>query len=374
MFRPSKGISVAQPPELAGGTGFTFEDAVAATYLTALLREGYAPGIENCIVVRVALQQRDFGQPLDDVIVDFQTEASEAARLSLQVKRSLIISSAKTNTDFRDIVRDSWNTLCKDDFRRGIGRYGAAVGEIASGKARDLRTLCELARASPTPEDFKARSAPGGNASNGVKEVRDDIVTLIKETTGASCDIEAIHQFLAHFILIEYDFLHKGGTSLPNALNSIQACLATGHTTQAPAAWATLCRIAREGAGRSAVFDRPCLVRELSTTVRLASAPSLRGDLDKLAMLTRQWLEDIEDDVGGTRLERAGLTSKLKEQLANSRLVQIRGLPGSGKSVLLRRCVEADLEYGPVLLLKSGRLGACPRKGYARLIIGLHEG
>lgn len=155
---------MAQPPELAGGAGFTFEDGVAGSYLAALLQQGYAPGVENRIVTRVALQQRDFGEPLDDVIVDLRSEAGESARLSLQVKRSLIISRAKTNADFRDIIRDSWATLSKPDFGRGVDRYGAAVGEVASGKARDLRTLCELARASVTSVDFEVRFAPGGSS------------------------------------------------------------------------------------------------------------------------------------------------------------------------------------------------------------------
>lgn len=105
-----------QSPELTGGEGFTFESTAAAFYLTELLAESYAPGIDDRSVVRVSVQQRAFGEPLDDVIVDFEDAAKNPARLSLQVKRSLTISGAKTNTDFRDIIRDSWATLRKPDF------------------------------------------------------------------------------------------------------------------------------------------------------------------------------------------------------------------------------------------------------------------
>lgn len=73
-----------QSPELAGGAGFTFEDRVAATYLAALLGEGFAPGIADLRVSRVAQQQRDFGEPLDDVVVDFGSAGGHEARLSLQ--------------------------------------------------------------------------------------------------------------------------------------------------------------------------------------------------------------------------------------------------------------------------------------------------
>ena len=74
-----------------------------------LLAEAFAPGIKDRVVCCVSVQQRDFGEPLDDVIVDFRSATGEPARLSLQVKRSLTISDAKSNTDFREVVRDSWS-------------------------------------------------------------------------------------------------------------------------------------------------------------------------------------------------------------------------------------------------------------------------
>jgi hypothetical protein len=96
-----------QSPELTGGAGFTFEGLVSARYLAALLCEHAGPGTEGAIVSAVAVQQRDFGEPLDDVIVDFKRHDGQVGRLSLQAKRSLTISSAATNDDFREIVHDS---------------------------------------------------------------------------------------------------------------------------------------------------------------------------------------------------------------------------------------------------------------------------
>ncbi len=113
---------MTQSPELAGGEGFTFEGDAAAFYLVALLAEAYAPGIDDRTVVRVSVQQRDFGEPLDDVIVDFEDASKNPARLSLQVKRSLTISSAKTNKDCHEVIRDSWATLNKSDFRFNVDR------------------------------------------------------------------------------------------------------------------------------------------------------------------------------------------------------------------------------------------------------------
>jgi hypothetical protein len=84
----------AQSAELGAGTGFTYEDAAGAYYLSALLSEGYGPGIENRVVSEVSFQQKAFGEPLDDLVVDFKGANDDGARFSVQVKRSLTISAA----------------------------------------------------------------------------------------------------------------------------------------------------------------------------------------------------------------------------------------------------------------------------------------
>ncbi len=355
-----------QSSELAGGSGFTFEDAVAAYYLAALLTEAYAPGIPDHAVVRVAVQQRHFKQPLDDVIVDFRSASGAVARLSLQVKRALTISAAKSNADFRDVMRDSWTTYRDPAFRPGIDRYGAAVGDIARAKARDLTYLCELARASSTVDHFRERFAKGGNASATLKAVKRDISALLKETKGsASCD-EEIYGFLAGFVLVQFDFLHDGASTPPAAITSLRECLQPGNISDAPLLWSRLRTIARDSAGKSAEFKRERLVRELAAVVRLRAVASLRPDLEKLTALTSDYVADIQNDVGGTHIDREMLAAELEQAISASRFVQIRGMPGSGKSVLLRRRIDADLARGgSVLFLKSDRLAGNGWAGFA---------
>lgn len=128
--------------ELTGREGFNYESNIAVYFLASLLAETHAPGIGDRIVVRVSVQKREFDEPLDDVIVDFEGTSNNPARLSLRVKRSLTISKARTNKDFRDIIRDSWSTLSKPDFHINVDRYGLAVNTITPVKERVLKTLC----------------------------------------------------------------------------------------------------------------------------------------------------------------------------------------------------------------------------------------
>jgi hypothetical protein len=85
---------------------FSYEDAVTASYLVSLVCGTTAVGLTPRIIERVSVQQSSFGEPLDDVIVDAITQSDNStARLSLQVKRKLIISSANSNTDFRQVIQ-----------------------------------------------------------------------------------------------------------------------------------------------------------------------------------------------------------------------------------------------------------------------------
>ncbi|HGF0738867.1 hypothetical protein QM437_05620 [Legionella pneumophila] len=356
---------MSQSPELAGGEGFTFEGNVAAFYMAAMLAEHHAPGIDDLTVVQVSVQQRDFGEPLDDVIIDFEDALKNPARLSLQVKRSLTISSAKKNTNFRDIILDSWATFKKPNFRTNIDRYGAAVGTVAPAKERALKTLCDWARESLTADHFDARFAKGGNASASIKAVKSDVVAILEESKGTLCGIEEVHHFLAHLVLIQFDFLREGATDSSDAINLIRDCLAPNDAAKASLVWSRVVQLARDSAGKSGQFNRMRLVRLLSPVAQLQGATSFRVDLNRLTELAKNHANLIQDDIGGTKLERASILENMDAKLASAHVVQIRGLPGSGKSVVIRRAVQRAIEYGPLLFLKAEQLEGSSWISYA---------
>ncbi|MEZ4682101.1 MAG: hypothetical protein R2932_48635 [Caldilineaceae bacterium] len=64
------------------------------------------------------------------------------------------------------------------------------------------------------------------------------------------------------------------------------------------------------------------------------------------------------------KLERTSLLENLDAKLIQARVVQIRGLPGSGKSVVVRRAAQR-LQRGPVLFLKAEQLEGSSWVSYA---------
>lgn len=356
---------LTQSPELAGGAGFTFGDQVAARYLACLLAEAEGIGLPERIVCRVALEQRNSGEPLDDIIVDSQARDGSLARLSLQVKRELTISAANSNSDFRDIIRDAWLTLDKHDFRIGVDRVGAVTGaSVAAAKARTLQTLAELARASATADDFAARFAAGEvdeaealdeSASVAQIAMLRDLQSVTRDLGRADREAD-LHRLLSHFVLIKLDSLHEGAEGDPRTIDLLRQTLRPEERGRANDLHQRIQTLARQGAGRARTWDAAALRRDLSRSFALAAMPSLAPDIDRITAVVRAAAASISDHIGPATIGRPALHTRIASALERHRFVALCGLPGTGKSALLRRHVDDALAEGPTLLLKADRL------------------
>lgn len=340
-------------PELTGGAGFTYEDAVVAYYLVGMVCGTTAAALDGRWVQRVAQQQADFGEPLDDVIVD-ATSDDTIMRLSLQVKRSLTISGAETNTDFRDFIQNSWQTIQKNDFREHVDRVGVVTGAVAEEMSRAFSTVCEWARASNTAEVFQHRFVDGGSASAAHRTVA-EAVRMSALGTGKPLSDDQLHYLFSHLVLIRFDFLHAGSAHEADAIASLQRALVPLQVSRSHDLWGLLCKIARDGAGRSAVHTRSSLVRAL-TGWRFNGMPAFGSNMQLLRDNTKHWLDQQADDIGGMHLTRQKLRDQLDEQMMTHRLTLIKGLPGTGKTVLLRNLVEDLAANGTTLFLTANRL------------------
>ncbi len=233
--------------ELTGGAGFTYEDAVTASYLVALVCGTTAVGLTPRIIERVSVQQSSFGEPLDDVIIDAIAPSNNStARLSLQVKRKLIISSANSNTDFRQVIQQCWDTLQNDGFRDGTDRVGAVTGTIAEATFRAFITICEWARASQSANIFMHRFLPDSNASQTHRSVLNAVRDILQDVTGSDPSDDAVHRLFRHLVLIKLDLLHEGATAEAEAIASLQRSLIPDHVGRATELWRQLCGVCQQ--------------------------------------------------------------------------------------------------------------------------------
>jgi ABC-type phosphate/phosphonate transport system ATPase subunit len=66
--------------------------------------------------------------------------------------------------------------------------------------------------------------------------------------------------------------------------------------------------------------------------------------------------ESIQCDIGGIQIERTAFLQDINNLIKSVQFIQVRGLPGSGKSVLLKQLAQQALDKGPVLFLRAEQL------------------
>lgn len=340
-------------PELTGGAGFAFEDAVAASYLVALLAERRARGLREGNPSQVSLQRAALGRPLDDIVITADTPDG-AVMLDLQVKRSFSFSAADSNTDFFQIVDRAQKTLSQPTFRLGLDRVGVATDDIKVGDQRQISTLCEWARDSASAADFIARIATPKLASAAQRKTVEALSAGLTRALGRAPTDEEVHGFLRHFVLLRFEIMGEGASDLVWILDRLEGCLANSDATTAEDVWGAIRTIARDASGRAGSFDRQGLLERLGRSGRFSPAASLASDLKRLNDEARLAASTIEHSIDGVVLSREGLVEQVRSELDNSQLVQLVGQPGSGKSALLRTLAEAG--DGPRILLRADRL------------------
>lgn len=340
-------------PEATGGVGYTFEDSVVASYLTSLLVEGGARGISEAITDGVFLQRAALGEPLDDIIVEASDRYGQPAKLALQVKQSPTLSSAETNTDFRDVISASWRELEKDGFRKGRDRVGLAAANIAQSTLRAARSSLEWARASTSADDFFRRLKTENFASEAQRRFVSDVQALLP---AEAQDEENSWQFLRHFVILLFDTLSEGASGSFEAIERLRNALPTGERHRAEELWVRLSQISRQASGAAGSFSRATLVEQLSGAFDLSSLPSMRRDLVKVAEETRHALQGIRMDVSGLVVPRNSILDKINDIDDGKRFIQLAGEAGSGKSAVLRALAEEHTRNGFALVLTDKRL------------------
>jgi hypothetical protein len=189
--------------ELTGGAGFTYEDTVIAYYLAQLLRHERAAG-QSGIVASVAVQQQGHGNPMDDLVVEFDVGTKRV--LGLQIKRSVTISGSESNEEFRGIITAAAKTQALESFTKGADKCGFVVEHVTPATLRTLKRLIDWALASTTTVEFDERFSPTGTAAKAEHDLR---ATLRPVVGAATADEEVI--FYKHLIAFRLDGLEEGG-------------------------------------------------------------------------------------------------------------------------------------------------------------------
>jgi hypothetical protein len=343
------------PPAASGPAGPLFEGRVGAFYLLDLLSAGEPRGLPGATTRAAMLQQSAHGRLLDDITIDAVNADGSEAFLDIQAKRT--IDFTRSDTNFADVVRRFWATSQKPQFATARYEMAVAIARTSTRIERHCQQVLEWARRLDDAGSFAAHIQRIGFATNEMREFvavfRHHLIEL-----GAPSDDETIWRLLRRFKILVFDFEAPGSDYDHRARERCRAVLAPDQAAQAASLWSALTDEALSYDAVGGAVGRPALAGLLGEKygLRFGDRPDLKPVHTRLSEAAEQALADIKDSVGGARLSRAEAITQSLEALEDTRVLQIVGASGVGKSGVLKALAQHQRGEGTVLVLAPGRI------------------
>lgn len=192
---------------------------------------------------------------------------------------------------------------------------------------------------------------PTGTAAEDERNLRSGLLSVIG---AANADEEV--SFYQNFAALHLHGLEEGGVLRTEVVNRLQEIIAVNEDGQDLLLFDRLCRIAREGSGKATKWTRASLLPQLRGSVRLKIIPFFGDDINRLTAYSLEALNVVSETVDDFHVVREGLQQRVAAQLDQHRVVSIGGLPGCGKSAVLKRFAQKASTVGPILFLKNDRI------------------
>jgi hypothetical protein len=345
----------ATPPSASGPTGASLEAHVGAFYMLSLLTTGEPRGLPGATITTVKFQQAAHGRPFDDVIIDAVNADGSPAFLDIQGKRT--IDFTKSNDEFADVVKRLWATAQLPQWTTARYETAVAVARTSTRIARHCQEVLRWARQLSNGDTFAAHMQMEGFSSVGMRGFLEAFKHHLA-AAGASTDNETVWQLLRRFQILVFDFDEPGSDFAYRARERARMALVPDQAARAADLWSSLIEEALAYDTAGGVVDRPSLIRKLAEehAYRFHERPDLRIALQRLAEATDDALADISDHIGDARLSRVSLIDEAHQALEQTRLVQIVGAGGVGKSSVLKALATDLRPQGRVVVLTPGRI------------------
>lgn len=321
-------------PAATGPAGPLLETHVGAQYLLPLLTRGEARGLPGVAVNRVQFQRGALGFPLDDVIVTGTDARGETAFLEIQVKRSLEFTPS--DPEFARVVAMACHAATKPEF--AAARYEVAVALGHSARIdRHVRAVLQWARDYQDHDEFFRRLAQPRVAHQNMRDFADAFRAHMR-ASGARDDPSSAWRLLRRFQVLTFDAEDVGSPDRVLARERCVALLSAEGSARATELWDSLGQIALQVDAVGGDLDAPSLQQRLTSErgFRFVGDRQLRRARTRVADATANVLAAINVQVHGVRLDREEHVEKALAGLEQGRYLEIRGLPGVGKSGILR--------------------------------------
>lgn len=338
---------------------------MGAYFTLCMLADAEPRGLVGASIQSVALQQRIAGHPLDDIVIHATNADGSQATLEIQAKRTLTFTAS--DSEFADVVGQLWQVAQKPEFETRRYETAVAIARTTTRIEQAVQEVLHWARQRPDAASFMANIRRKGFASDPMRSFV-KVFTDNLQGHGAPTNDETVWRLLRRLQVLVFDFEAVGSDYEHRARERCRFVLASDQASRAGDLWSRLIVNAEESARGSGSQTRTDVINELSAEegFRFGEAADLKGTMALLADSAQLALGEIGNEVGGVRLARAALIEEACEALGRTRVLNIVGAPGAGKSSVLKHLAELLIPEGRIIVLRNGRIvpGGWPRMAH----------
>lgn len=328
------------PVSVTGGAGFSFEDAVAASFMTHMLSASRYLGADFGSITCIEFQVRDRGWLLDDLLIHFGSPVGPR-HLALSLKSDRQVTRNGFPPDFVQTVWEQWLGTPSGTFQEDRDVLALAVGDLAGNIKSAWDQMLGEALATD-PGRLARRFRSGGHSSRLKRALFRSLRCPSDLKRSGASDAPAAARLLAHIRLMHFDFQATPSHDLARALSLCQSIVESEAPTNAAGLWERLIGIAAERRRVGGTLDLSGLLGKLRLDFRLKPYPDHRSDWERIERASRAAADRIRDQVSdGIKLDRSQLRCSVIKQLENAPVVVLVGESGCGKSA-----VAKDIAFG----------------------------
>jgi ABC-type ATPase involved in cell division len=351
-----------------GGGGYSFEDKVAARYLTLMLA-GRPPLDERVgTIQQVKFQNRTDGWLLDDLLLRLSGPAGEC-RFALSIKSNQQITSSGFPADFVTAAWEQWLHRGTEVFDRARDYLGLVVGPLPQSVRTGWHGLLEKVVNADPPSALTRLSTAG--ASNEVERqlFRSLACNLPDEATSE----DEIVRLVKRLRVLAFDFEETPSEDQEAAVTICQTVLESQSRAEAIDLWNALLGIAREYSPTGGSLNLAELIGLLRPKFRLEEYPEFATDFRRLGAFGASLIDELPDRIGGVAaIDRSSEIGEIISLLQERRALALLGPSGCGKSVLCKGVARTLPEGGQILCLDPQTLDVATVADLERRI-GLHH-
>lgn len=168
-------VSALSNPFSTGGGGVDFEHRVQATFLLALLVDGFSP-LLFLPITSMQFQAKRSGYDTDDIVLFSSSSDTYSAKLICQIKRGITIT--ESNDTFKNVIVSAWSDFNKSTFNKQTDKIVLISGSVPN--ANSLRFIYDQANGAFDANDFIDRIVRPGYSNSANR----DKLNVIKKFLG----------------------------------------------------------------------------------------------------------------------------------------------------------------------------------------------